>query len=402
MSDIRRERRPIRVAGAVLLGLATLGAAIWGTAHSLGLAATEDADIWLPPTPKGGLTAIEQRFVRNQAVLPEDDAKLDRLAAQAPLAFQPFAYRGFAALQENDFARAEALLSEARDRRPRSRLSRLALLQIHATRGDLEPMIAELVPLMRLEPGMIEPLAAEWLKVLREPGEIELLAQILRDDPATYARVAEQAARAGLAPDLLAAFLEHDPRGTDAATTRTASIVLTALAEAGAYRQALASWRRSSGATPPPAGRLYNADFSDRDAPPPFNWDTMRDRNGVAEFHSGGGVHVDYFGRGAGTFLRQLTLLPPGRYRLSVDQRIGEPAGQGLAWTVSCAGSERVLLDRPVRPEGSGAARRADFVVSADCPAQWIALGGRGELREGEGQRLEIERAVIEPAGAAR
>ena len=397
MSDTGRERRPIRALLGIAGGIVALGLVGWATAHSLGLAAEDDAGVWLPSTPRGELALIDRNFARDQAVAPADRARLAALAARSPLASEPFSYLGFAALQDDDVERAEALLVEARDRRPRSRLARLSLLQIKGQQGDLEGMVAELVPLMRLEPELVEPLALEWLKILRRPSEVAMLARILAPEPKVFERVAGQAARAKLDPALLAAFVSAAPMQGDEIDPRTTGQLIAAMVDQGAYREAFASWKRRAASERTDARGLYNAEFTDRAAAPPFNWELTSSRQGSSEWTSGGGAYVDYFGRGNDTFVRQLVMLAPGRYRLTARQT-AEGNG-GLAWTVRCAAGGARLLDRPI---AAGPAFDASFVVPAGCAAQWIALEGRGELRRGEGQRLAIERVDVAGGDAAR
>jgi len=262
-------------------------------------------------------------------------------------------------------------------------------------------MVGELIPLIRLEPELSEPLTAEWLKVVRSPSDIALLAEILKDHPASYGHVAAQAARADLSPQLLTAFLANDPRSGAGTGLRSDRLLLTALVEQGEYATAFAQWQRRSGVERGSAGQLYNGDLTDRTAPAPFNWDASGNRQGVGELSANGGAAVDYFGRGSATFLRQLVLLAPGSYELAVTQSNEEPDGGGLAWTVRCAGSETTLVERPV-PSGANAGLSARFTVPAGCDAQWIALEGRGELRQGEGQRVSIAKVTLRPAGGAR
>lgn len=400
MSQARRERRVTRIAIAVALAFGGIALAGLATAHSLGLAATEDANVWLPDTPNGQRALIERRFTQQQGVAAEDIDAIRKYAEHAPLADLPFTYLGFAALQDNDVERAESLMAEARSRRPRSRIARLGLLQIFGQRGDVEAMTGELVPLIRLEPELVEPLSAQWLQALRSPEDVATIAKILADDPRTYERVAEQAARANLPPDHLAAFLDHSPESGE--SRRFDRVILGALVEQGEYDAAFASWRQRSGVDRADASSLFNPDFTQRSAPPPFNWEIVQSRQGVAEFGADGGVMVDYFGRGADVLLRQLVQLAPGAYSLDVEQTSDDPRGAGLLWAVRCANSETVLLRRPVRSASGGASFEARFTVPPGCGTQWVELSGRGELRAGDGQRVEVSRVDIRKGGGAR
>lgn len=389
-------RRPVRVLTGIVAGLVTAALATVASVHSLGLASTPEARLWLPSTPRGDLALAEQRFAARQQMSPDDIAAVRQLAARMPLANEPFDWLGYSALLEGDEDRAVALLTEAKDRRPRSRLARMALMQIHATRGELDLLAAELVPLLRLEPELVRPLTEQWVKAARTPEDIAELAQILRADPALYTTVAETAARSKLSPALLAAFLANKPSGDGSADARVERLLLLALVEQGDIAAARRAWQERAGSGAGTSAPIHSGDFSDRKSPPPFNWDLVSGRDGVAEYRREGGAFVDYFGRGSGPFLRQLVTLGPGTYRLSVLQQVEGSAGGGLAWTVTCADGGPDLLDRPVR--GSAANLETTFTVPAGCPAQWLTLEGRGELRQGEGQRVVVTRVSIDRA----
>lgn len=400
MSQPSSARGPLQVLGACLLGLVAAVLAVWATVHSLGLATTDGARVWLPPTPRGELALAEQQFAAKQRVDPAERTAIERLAIRTPLAHEPFAWTGYTALIDGDTERGERLLLEAKDRRPRSRLARMALMQTYATRGDLDALAGELVPLLRLERDLIAPLTEQWVKAARTPKDVAVLAQVLSADPATFANVAEMAARSRMSPALTAAFLEYDPRTGLEGTTRLERQLLLSLVEQGEFDAAYAAWLKRAGGARAPAGELYNGDFTDRQSPPPFNWDLAGGRDGVAEYHREGGVFADYFGRGNSPFLRQLVRLSPGRYRLAVTMTGETGSGGGLAWVIRCAGiNGATLLDRPVaNPAGTLA---VEFGIPPGCNAQWLVLESRGALRQGEGQRLIVNRVELSPAGAA-
>lgn len=392
-------RRPVQVLLGIVSGLATAGLATLASVHALGLAATAESRIWLPSTPNGDLALAEQRFAARQQLSTDDAAAIRQLAERMPLANEPFAWAGYSALLEGDQERAVALLTEAKARRPRSRLARMALMQVHATRGELDPLAAELVPLLRLEPELVRPLTEQWVKAAKTPEDIAVLARILRTDPNLFANVAESAARDKLSPALLQAFLDNNPSQDESRNARLDRLLLLALVEQGDIAGARRAWERRAGSGTGSGALVYNGDFSDHQSPPPFNWDLDGAREGVAEYRREGGVFIDYFGRGNSPFLRQLVTLRPGSYRLSVSQQVETGSGSGLVWKVTCANSGSVLQERAVR--GSGANLDERFLVPAGCPAQWIALEGRGALRSGEGQRLVVTRVAITQAGAS-
>lgn len=396
MSEPRRMRRPVRILLGLALGTATAALATVASVHTLGLASTDESRVWLPSTPHGDLALAEQRFAASQKIAPDDRMAVEVVAARIPLANEPFAWMGYSALLEGDDVRAMALLDEAKARRPRSRLARMALMQIHAKRGELDPLGDELVPLLRLEPELIQLLTEQWIKAARTPQDIAVLARLLRADPSLFANVAEMAARNKLSPPLLAAFLASSPLPDSPEAARLDRLLLLALVEQGDIAGARTAWEERASGRMAGSALLYSGDFADRTSPPPFNWDLGGGREGVAEYRREGGVFVDYFGRGKSPFLRQLVTLAPGSYRLEVAQEV--TGGGGLAWSVRCTGGKAALLDEPVG--GAKGNLTARFNVPGGCPAQWLTLESRGELRRGEGQRVVVTRVAIEAAGA--
>lgn len=389
-------RRPVRILLGIALGTATAALATVASVHTLGLATTDESQVWLPSTPRGDLALAEQRFAAGQKLSPDDRGAVEAVAERIPLANEPFAWLGYTALLEGDDVGAMALLDEAKARRPRSRLARMALMQIHAKRGELDPLGAELVPLLRLEPELIPLLTEQWVRAARTPQDIAVLARLLRADPDLFANVAEMAARNKLSPPLLAAFLANSPLPASADSARLDRLLLLGLVEQGDIAGARTAWEERAKGRTVGAALVYSGDFADRASPPPFNWDLGGGREGVAEYRREGGVFVDYFGRGKSPFLRQLVTLAPGSYRLQVAQEV--MGGGGLSWTVRCTGGKRALLDQPV--SGTKGNLTARFNVPGGCSAQWLALESRGDLRRGEGQRVVVTSVAIEAAGA--
>lgn len=112
--------------------------------------------------------------------------------------------------------------------------------------------------------------------------------------------------------------------------------------------------------------------------PSPFDWNLQNDVGVDTSIQQGdtGGIFAFSAVTGAGgPVLRQLHLLPPGRYEIVSRLTALEPAGALPVWTVQCVdggGLARV----PVSPDGGSRtpAVAGQFTVSADCPAQWLVF----------------------------
>jgi hypothetical protein len=125
---------------------------------------------------------------------------------------------------------------------------------------------------------------------------------------------------------------------------------------------------------PSSSGELvYDAGFTDKMAPPPFNWALTSSTVGVAERQSGRRLHVVFYGQEDGILATELLLLRPGRYRLSM-QLLGDPArARALAWSVWCDKTDAPIASVTV---DAAAANGWSFQVPASCPAQWLKLSG--------------------------
>lgn len=134
---------------------------------------------------------------------------------------------------------------------------------------------------------------------------------------------------------------------------------------------------------------LSNGDFSQPDAPEPFQWVFLQMAGASASVApddadpDNPALRVEYDGYSTASLAQQLVFLRPGRYRLTTSVRIesGDPH-QRLAWSVSCSRGERGFLFAPavadeVKAGDPWKAFASDFVVPAKCPSQWVELRGR-------------------------
>jgi hypothetical protein len=82
---------------------------------------------------------------------------------------------------------------------------------------------------------------------------------------------------------------------------------------------------------------------------------------------------VIFYGQQDGLLARQLLLLKPGAYRLSMAVSGSLAGGSGLTWSIRCDRTQSPLsaarLDAVVRQGWS-------FVVPSGCVAQWLELTG--------------------------
>ena len=142
----------------------------------------------------------------------------------------------------------------------------------------------------------------------------------------------------------------------------------------GRFDKAQALWARFGlvPASEMDRSQIFNRQFAQLDAPPPFNWSLTSTAAGVAEYAEGGGLHVVYYGRETTVLASQVLRLPPGRYRLATQVNGGGDAAKTLGWKIVCLPGRTPQLESPLYVAGG-----SSFVVPASgCSAQQIELTG--------------------------
>jgi tetratricopeptide (TPR) repeat protein len=296
--------------------------------------------------------------------------RLRHLARVEPLAAEPLLVWAAVAQRRGQWNRAEALLLQARDRDPRSAAARFLLADIYLRTGRVGLGLAELSVLARLLPGAANQIAPAMAAYAGSPGALPQLKRILQLypelEPLLLERLAEDPNNAPLILSL------GSSQGAAAGPPQWAVKLIYGMVEAGRFEQARALWAQLSGVS---AQRgLFNPSFATVAAPPPFNWKLESGAAGVAEA-GGGALRVLHFGRTTVVLASQLTLLPAGRYRLSLHLQ-GQVAEQSrMRWVVHCAQPRREIFRLPLTGNGAGA-RAGTFAVPAGCGAQWFELVG--------------------------
>jgi hypothetical protein len=322
-----------------------------------------------------GMTAIGDAAHRGRPVSPAVFKMIEEAAAKAPLAPEPFLVRGVQAELSGhaDQARLAFLAAEWRD--PHSLPARYFLADQFFRAGDVRQGLKELAVLARLAPNgnlSVAPYVASYAK---NPANWPKLRALFR-----YDRNLEEPALNALAADpanAAAVLALADPRRRNAHSPWLATL-LTGLVNAGQYVRARAIWAEVSGVHLDPGGLLYDSGFADADAPPPFNWALTSSTVGLAERQPGGRLHVIYYGQEDGELARQMLLLPPGSYRLSLRLSGDRSQARALSWSLTCDRSEKPFTAVGV---DSAAARGWVFSVPAGCPAQYLRLiGGSSDI----------------------
>jgi hypothetical protein len=291
-------------------------------------------------------------------------------AAKEPLAPEPFLVRGVRAELSGDGATAQRAFEEAQWRDPRSLPAAYFLADRYFRVGDLARGLREIATLARLSPGgsaALSPYLAEYAKNSANWPSLRSLFRANPElaDPALVALASSMAT----VPAVIALA---DPHRKALQAPWLPALVKT-LTDAGQYARAHAIWANVAGVRVEQEQLIFDETFSDKVAPPPFNWTLTSSAVGLAEREPGRRLHVIFYGQEDGILASQLLLLPAGDYRLSM-RLLGDPArARILNWSIWC--------DKAAAPVASvsldGAAAHAwRFAVPAGCPAQWLKLSG--------------------------
>ena len=277
------------------------------------------------------MTQIGAAAARGEGMPSSARDGLALVARKDPLAPDPFLVEGTAAQMAGDPARAESLFAAAKRRDPRSEAARYFLAERYFQTDRILPGLVEMGALARLSERASQPLVPALVAYARTPGAIDQLRRFFVLAP----KVRDQtlgllAADARNAPLVLALMPNARSISKDSDWPRR---LIQSMVAAGDYAGAEAMWKRLSGVAD--RGLIYNAQFRDLAAPPPFNWNYGSGSAGVAEPTGGGGLDVIYYGRDDATLASQMLRLPPGRYRLAM-QIDGPSRASGLGWTIVC------------------------------------------------------------------
>lgn len=317
-----------------------------------------------------GMIEIAESTRDRKPIPGEVFARIDAAARRAPLAPEPFLVHGVQASMRGDQQAAARDYAAAQRRNPRSLPAAYFLADHYFRAGDAPQGLAQIGLLARIAPqsgASMAPYLALYAKDRRNWPELRLLfksnpmlgdraLQMLAEDPANVQIIL------GLANE----------RQRSAAATWVQPL-LTRMVDAGDYAGARVIWASMSKAHLSPQTLLFDPNFTQVGPPPPFNWDLASSTTGLAERRPGGLLHLMFYGQEDGLLARQLLVLAPGSYRLSMRLQPGATHPEALNWTMRCArGNQelaRVALDQ-------ASAHGVNFQVPGNCGAQWLELNG--------------------------
>jgi hypothetical protein len=336
------------------------------------------------------------------AVSPATTSRALAALSGAPLAEEPFLLAGLAAMIAEKPAEAAPLLAEARRRNPRSRVSRLLLLDRYLRTGDTDAAVAELAALGRLIPEANRVLVPELARLALRPESAAAAADVLRTDAEVREGVLYHLAGAGTAPDRIVALAEKSGRIVPGETAQWQRRLLQELVERNDLARARALWSRFAGVDPNSLTGVYDPRFERLPGPGPFNWTFASSSSGAAEPVRGPALQVEYYGRAEAELANQLIALAPGRYSIAFRASGNTPGTvAAVSWRLSCHPANSEIFSLPIhRLSYTPSVRRGLFTVPAGCSAQWLRLiGSPAEFPAAHS--ITISDLQIRPAGAA-
>lgn len=311
-------------------------------------------------------------------------------------------YRQIAEIRagEDEAAVASPLWAIAHRRAPRDPILAEADMRNALAAGDWALAAAALDRRLRLDPEAAPAMLDVWFQApgVGAPAPATALGTLLVRDPPWRPWLSQALTRSTSAAPVLDAALSA---GADL-TPRELEVLVSALVDAGDPAGARRRWRSSlvEGVEAADDGRLFDAEFSGVEAPPPFAW-KLEPAPGVSVAMETGLV-VSFAGWPADfTGVSQQIALAPGRYRLEVDWSSRLRGNRPVAWVLYCISPEIELARIPMFPSPSSRRHSASpFAVPQSCPRQRLRLVAiaRNQAQRGLEGELRVQRVRIEDA----
>lgn len=312
-------------------------------------------------------------FVQN---FPEGNGRVDgRLVAQAaaklaqaPLEDEPFTLAAVENYRNQRYTEAEQLIDIARLRNPRSREARLVSVDVKMAIGKIDSAVSDLEVLFDLMPSR-QPILEETLVLLsRHPETRTATIQAVKGHRAKTMVLGGLARSGSSVTEFLHALeIMGSAHEISRDGTAVASIVQEYM-KRGDYGGAYQIWSKLALGTVQPPDPIRDRQFR-QPLPPPFGWELLSNGDGYAATGVEG-VSGEAYGRRRARLVRQLLILAPGRYRLTVN--VSE-ASEQFEIAVACFSAQEIFVSRLARK----GRQSLTFDVPANCLAQWITIDAR-------------------------
>lgn len=373
--------RPVLWIGGLAIGVALLAAAVLSQAPAAMLARQADGGDSLA-RDLARLGSEKLPAARTPEQIAEVEALAKKAIDTAPGESRGASLLGLVRLRQGQGAEGDSLLRTA------SRLSRRdddadrwAYFEALRERR-FDEAFTHFDALLRRQQGVRKTMVRTVFPYLNDPKAVTALLGRLSQGPTWREAFFEQLTRTS--PDPAAAFpllaaLKDSPYPPTRSET---SPMLAKLVAERRYEQAYLSWTLLM---PPEElarqGNIQDGGFDGWPALPPFGWNFDSEKGGggeIAELGPGKGsaLHVTYDGRKDQWLVRQLLVLPPGRYRLTGRYR--SVAGGLSEWRLICQGPPQTVAVLPVAATQDQWREFAlDLTVPPEgCSGQMLSLQG--------------------------
>lgn len=317
-----------------------------------------------------------------------DAQRVEELAKRA-LHGNPLDGRGYRLLatlaeRSGDQARAARLYALAIRRSPRDLPSHAWLFEHHLAAGRIAAALPHADRMLRIQPQLAPRLFPILLALTEEGAATKPLAELLAGAPPWREKFLLQLLaqpRPGQHVDELMAATTRAGVGL---TQTELAAWLDRLIAHQQWQRAYVAWAGQLQAPIRSLGNVYNGGFESQPSGLGFDWRFEHTPGASIELLAGPGVtgrqalsvafeqqRVDFH------HVRQLLVLPPGRYLLEGHQRAdGLRTASGLVWTLACAGSLSALAgSEPLKGDTGWTPFSLEFEVPGQgCGGQWLQL----------------------------
>jgi hypothetical protein len=393
----------IIAAGVVLLGRQIVRMALVDQLVQSDPAAALRID---PHNARALVAAAERDLAAKPARLDAAWTKLAAAAEVDPLNAEIFSDLAQIASTRGDNGRADALFSLATQRSRRVLAPEIWRLNRAAKAQDYDTVWNALDAILRTQPGDVGAAVTQSVAGLAAtPAAQASLARLLASNPpwrTGFLTALSQSPSTIEAPVRLLALLGHTaaPPSDD-----EVSVVTQGLIALGDYPRAFNGWVQLLPAKRLAAlGDIYNGRFAKDGGDVAFNWTVAPDAQGLASLGAGDdgtGLRVTPVDR-ATPFVRELLVLPEGRYDLKGKVRVADatsPQDEGLVWSLRCAESGQVLArSDPLKAADGWSGFSVGFAVPpSQCQGQWLELTRPGSMASTDGAPVWFSDFSISP-----
>lgn len=360
-----------------------------------------------PRNAKALVAAAELDMAAKPARLDQAEDRLKLAAEVAPLEAEIFSDLAQIALARGDSARADKLFALAAQRSRRVLAPEIWRLNRAAKAKDYDTAWNALDAILRTQPGDVGAAVTQSVAGLAStPAAQGSLVRVLAGKPpwrTGFLTSLAQSPSTIEAPVRLLALLAHTNAPPSDDEIRAVTLGLIAL---GDYPRAFNGWVQLLPANRLAAlGDIYNGRFTKDGGDVAFNWTVAPDAQGLASLGSGDdgtGLRVTPTDRAA-PFVRQLLVLPEGRYDLKGKVRVADatsPQDEGLVWSLRCAEGGPVLArSGPLKAADGWSGFSFGFVVpQTQCQGQWLELTRPGSLASTDGAPVWFNDLSISPS----